>query len=295
MNKLSDTKRAAIVRCLIEGNSESSTSRIVGVSPDTVSNLSVSVGGACALYLNDIMRDLPCTHIQVDEIWTFCSAKEKNVSPEFKGQIGHGDVYVWTSLCADTKLIVSHLVGKRDSAHANRFMEDLAWRVPNLKQLTSDGFAAYPQAVERAFGGGIDFAMLVKEYGGVRTYRDGTTKKCTSRECSNITKKVISGNPDPDRISTNGIERSNLTLRMSSRRFTREINAFSKKFLNLCHGTALNLMFYNFGRIHKTLRCTPAQQAGLSSHIWSLEEIAALSPIEAPKMRGPYKKAAKTS
>jgi IS1 family transposase len=283
------------IHCLVEGNSIRSTSRILDVSKCTVQKLLVSIGEACGEYLDEVMRDLPCKYIQVDEAWSFVKMKEKRVPDEKKGQLGLGDVYLWAAHCPETKLVPSFLLGRRDSSYAHAFLADLAPRVPNLVQITSDGHHPYISAVAEAFGRKIDYAMLKKTYGGVRTFKDGSTKKCKSSECSNITKQVISGNPDLAHVSTSGVERQNKTARDGMRRFTRETSGFSKKFWNHRCAVALHYMHHNFCRIHGTLRCTPAQEAGLSKHIWSLEEIAALAPITAPKTRGPYKKSAKTS
>ena len=290
MNKLSDAKRAQILHCLVEGNSILATSRLMDVEKRTVLRLLCNVGEACGNYLDVTMRDLPCKRIQVDEAWTFCLMKEKRVPDKHKGELGYGDVYVWTALCPDTKIIPTFLVGRRDVSYADMFATDLALRLINRVQITSDGYRPYIEAIEKAFASKVDYAQVVKSYGGTRIGRDGKEKKCRRSECSAIEKESISGNPDPAHISTSLIERSNLTLRMGSRRFTRKTNAFSKKIQNLYYATALHHMYYNFARIHKTLRVTPAMEAGLSDHVWSLEEIANLAPIEAPSKRGPYRK-----
>ena len=177
----------------------------------------------------------------------------------------------------DTKIVPCYLVGRRDAEHANQFMDDLAWRLSNRVQLTSDGHNPYLEAVEKAFGGGVDYARLVKHYGGYRMLRDGTKKKCRRSECSGITTEVVCGNPDPAHISTSLIERQNLTMRMGMRRFTRETNAFSKKPQNHKAALALHFMYYNFARIHKTLRVTPAMEAGLANRVWSIEDLVRLA------------------
>jgi IS1 family transposase len=274
MNKLSIQKRAQIIGMLVEGNSLRATSRMADCSINTVTKLLVDVGTACAEYQYNTLRDLPCKRIQCDEIWSFCYAKEKNVPEEFKGQLGYGDVYTWTAMCADTKLVPSFMVGKRDAEYGNAFMQDLASRLKNRVQLTTDGHKIYLQAVENAFGCEIDYAMLVKVY-GTTTQED--QRKYSPVECTGAELVPINGNPDPKHVSTSYVERQNLTMRMSMRRFTRLTNGFSKKIDNLYYAVALHFMFYNFGRIHKTLKVTPAMEAGIADHVWTLEEIAELA------------------
>ena len=288
MNALPLEKRIQIISCLVEGNSIRSTSRITGASKNTIVKLLVDVGTACAAYQDQVIRNLHCKRVQCDEIWSFCYCKEKNVPEENKGELGQGDVYTWTALDADTKLIISFLVGKRDSYYAKLFIDDLASRIDNRIQLTTDGHRAYLEAVESAFASEIDYAMLIKLYGNAPELRD--RRRYSPAECSGINTKVISGKPDTDYISNSYVERQNLTMRMSMRRFTRLTNAFSKKIENHECAIALHFMHYNYARIHKSLRVTPAMEAGLSNHVWTLEEIANLAPIEAPKKRGPYKK-----
>ncbi len=273
MNKLSIEKRAQVIGCLVEGMSIRSTVRITGAAKNTVTKLVVDLGQACYDYMDKAMRDLPCRRIQCDEIWSFCYAKEKNVPADLKGQLGYGDVYTWTALDPDTKLIPSFMVGKRSAEYGNVFMQDLAGRLRNRVQLTTDGHKVYLQAVENAFGCEIDYAMLVKIYGGVSTEDE---RRYSPAECTGAEVQVITGNPDEKKISTSHVERQNLTMRMSMRRFTRLTNGFSKKIENHFYATALYFMYYNFGRIHKTLRVTPAMEAGVSDHVWTLEEIAGL-------------------
>jgi IS1 family transposase len=273
MNKLSTEKRAQVVGCLVEGMSIRSTVRITGAAKNTVTKLIVELGAACAGYMDKAFHDLPCKRIQCDEIWSFCYSKEKNVPERFKGELGHGDVYTWTALCADTKLIPSFMVGKRDAEYGNAFMLDLATRLKNRVQLTTDGHKVYLNAVENAFGCEIDYAMLVKVYGGTSSEDQ---RKYSPAECTGAELVPITGNPDEKHISTSYVERQNLTMRMSMRRFTRLTNGFSKKIENHYFATALYFMYYNFGRIHKTLRVTPAMEAGVADHVWSLEEIANL-------------------
>ena len=275
MNKLSLQKRAQIIGLLVEGNSMRSVTRLVGCSINTVTKLLVDAGTACAIYQNEVMRDLPCKRIQCDEIWAFCGMKEKNVPKEHEGELGYGDVYTWTAICADTKLVPSFLIGRRDSEYAYTFMNDLAGRLKNRVQLTTDGHHAYLNAVASNFGSEIDYAMLVKVYGATVGKED--QRRYSPPECTGAEKRRINGNPDIKHVSTSFVERQNLTMRMGMRRFTRLTNAFSKKIDNLEYAVALHFMYYNFGRIHKTLRVTPAMEAGISDHVWSLEEIAKLS------------------
>lgn len=275
MNRLSIKDRARIIGCLVEGNSMRATERMCGVSINTVTKLLVDVGYAASIYQNETLRNLPCKRVQCDEIWSFVWAKEKNVAPLHKGVLGFGDVYTWTALCADTKLVPSFMVGKRDAFYANAFIEDLAGRLKHRIQLTTDGHKPYLEAVEGAFGRDVDYAMLVKLYGAPAGA--GDDRRYSPAECTGAEKRVIMGDPDMDKISTSFVERQNLTMRMSMRRFTRLTNGFSKKVENLEHAVALHFMYYNFGRIHKTLRVTPAMEAGIADHVWTLEEIAALA------------------
>lgn len=274
MNRLSIHDRAQIIGLLVEGNSLRAITRITGKSINTVTKLLVDVGTACSIYQNETLRNLPCKSIQCDEIWSFCSMKERNVAPENKGEFGYGDVYTWTALDPDTKLIVSFLVGRRDYAYAEAFINDLAGRLASRVQLTTDGYKPYLKAVDAAFGGDIDFAQLVKIYGAVPASDE---RRYSPAGFLGSEKSLISGKPDIKKVSTSHVERQNLTMRMSMRRFTRLTNGFSKKVYNHECAVALHFMYYNFGRIHKTLRVTPAMQAGISDHVWSLEEIAELA------------------
>jgi IS1 family transposase len=276
MNKLSIEKRAQIINCLVEGNSLRSTSRMTGCSINTVTKLLVDVGRACAEYQDKAFHNLNCKRIQCDEIWNFCYCKEKNVPEEHKGELGYGDVYTWTAMCADSKIIPSFLVGRRDSECAKVFINDLASRLKNRIQLTTDGYKIYLEAIENAFGGEIDYAMLVKVY---ESMPSGEQRKYSPSEYIGTEVKRISGNPDKKHISTSFVERQNLTMRMSMRRFTRLTNGFSKKVENLFYSVAIHFMYYNFCRIHKSLRVTPAMEAGITDHVWSLEEIIALMDV----------------
>jgi IS1 family transposase len=274
MNRLSLAKRVQILGCLTEGMSMRATSRLCDVSINTVTKLLVDVGTACEAYQLDKLVNIKAQRIQCDEIWCFVGAKEKNVPWQRKGRFGNGDVYTWVALDADSKLVVSWLVGRRSAKYAHAFMNDVAARLANRVQLTTDGHHAYLDAVEDAFSGSIDYAMLVKLYDGGNIKDE---RRYSPAVCTGAIRNPISGNPDSDHISTSYVERQNLTMRMQIRRFTRLTNAFSKKVENHAHAVALHYMFYNFARIHKTLRVTPAMQAGISDHVWALEEIAALA------------------
>lgn len=269
MNKLPISKRAEILHMFIEGNSLRSTSQMANVSINTVTKLLVDVGSSCVDYQDKKLRNLSCKRIQVDEIWSFCYSKQKNIPEEKKEQFGYGDIWTWTAICADTKLIPSWLVGSRDAEYANIFISDLASRMYSKMQLTSDGLKSYLEAVENTFGADIDYAMLVKVYGAQKRYNPP--------ECIAVAKKAITGTPDEQRINTSFVERQNVTMRMGMRRFTRFTNGFSKKVENHEYAIALHFMHHNFGRIHKTLRVTPAMEASIENHVWSLEEIAKLS------------------
>lgn len=289
MNRLPIEKRTQIISMLVEGMSMRAVSRVADVSINTVTKLLEDVGAACNDFQSRTLNNLPCKRIECDEIWAFCYAKEKNVAPEDKGVLGYGDVYTWTALCADTKLIASFMVGKRDADYAHDFMQDLAARLVNRVQLTTDGHKPYLAAVEGAFGSAIDYAMLVKQYGPGSL---GDQRRYSPSEFISAEKRRVTGNPEIEKVSTSYVERQNLTMRMSMRRFTRLTNGFSKKIDNLEHAVSLHFMHYNFGRIHKTLRVTPAMAAGISDHVWSMEEICNLVPEPEAKKRGPYKKKA---
>jgi len=282
MNRLPIEKRAQMIGMLVEGMSMRAVSRLADVSINTVTKLLADVGLAGNLYQAQTLVNLPCKRVQCDEIWAFCHSKERNVAPENKGVLGYGDVFTWTALCADTKLMVSYLIGKRTGEYAEVFINDLERRLANRVQLTTDGHNAYLSAVAHSFGGGVDYAMLYKIYGGEPAgYIAGHKQSSHDRRYSpaqflSAEKRVISGNPDQAHVSTSYVERSNLTMRMGMRRFTRLTNGFSKKLENLEHAVSLHFMHYNFARIHKTLRITPAMAAGVSDHVWSLEEIASL-------------------
>jgi IS1 family transposase len=270
MNKLTIQKRVQVLASLIEGNSIRSTVRMTGAAKNTVVKLLRDVGKVCEQYHDRIMVNLPCKRIQVDEIWSFCYAKQKNVPSELQGQFGYGDVWTWVALDADTKLVAAWLVGKRDAEWAEMFMYDLSKRLRHRVQLTSDGHKAYLSVVENAFGGDIDYATLIKLYGADKKETEARYSPSKIVGCQLA---VVQGNPDPWHISTSYVERQNLTMRMQMRRFTRLTNAFSKKVEKLHCAIALDFMHYNFCRIRQTLRITPTMAAGVSDRLWELEDI----------------------
>jgi IS1 family transposase len=285
MHRLALAKRAQILGLLLEGMSLRAASRLADCSINTVTKLLVDVGQACAEYQDGALRNLPCKRIQCDEVWSFVGVKQKNVPAEKQGVFGMGDVWTWTAIDADTKLVASWMVGTRDGDATKAFIGDLSDRLASRVQLTTDGHKVYVEAVETAFGGGIDYAMLVKTYGeGPKS----PERKYSPLEFVCAAKKDITGSPDPAHVSTSYVKRQNLTMRMSMRRFTRLTNGFSKKVDNHAHAIALHFMYYNFGRIHKTLSVTPAMEAGVSDHVWSLEEIAGLVPEPVAKKRGAH-------
>jgi IS1 family transposase len=272
MNRSPIAKRVQILGLLVEGNSLRATSRLADVSINTVTKLLVDLGSACAEHHDANVNNLRVRRLQCDEIWAFVGAKQKNASPEKKAQ-GWGDIWTWVGLDADTKLCVSYLVGGRDGWWAREFMKDCAARVRGRLQITTDGHKVYLDAVEDAFGANVDYAQLQKIYGAA----EENETRYSPAVCIGCDMKTVSGNPDPAHVSTSFVERQNLTMRMGMRRFTRLTNAFSKKAENHAAMVAIHFMYYNFGRIHKTLRITPAMAAGLADHVWSLEEIVLLS------------------
>ncbi len=273
MNKLSTDKRTQIIRALVEGNSIRATCRITGAAKGTVTRLLESVGKACSKYQNEHLINLKCKNIQIDEIWSFCYAKKKNVPEDKRDQYGYGDVWTFTAIDADTKLVPSWLVGLRNTKCSFEFVTDLKDRLANRVQITSDGHRIYLESVEAAFGPDVDYARLVKIYGK----EPESEKRYSPAECIGTEKKILQGNPNPKLISTSYIERQNLTMRMSMRRFTRLTNGFSKKIENLEYAVALHFMHYNFARPHKSLSKpypkSPAMAAGISDHIWTIKEI----------------------
>jgi IS1 family transposase len=275
-NVLSTAKRSAVISALVEGNSIRATVRMTGVAKNTVVKLLVELAGVCQAYADENLRNLPCKRLQVDEIWAFCYSKQKNVPTAKQGVFGYGDVWTFVAIDADTKLVPSWLVGSRDTGSATEVMQDLVGRLANRVQLTTDGLKAYVSAVEDAFGGEIDFAQLVKLYGNAPS---GPETRYSPADCIGTQKHAIVGNPDEKHVSTSYVERQNLTMRMSIRRFTRLTNAFSKKVENHTAQVAVHFFHYNFCRPHMTLKGkTPVQAAGVDSRRWSIEDMVRLLP-----------------
>ncbi|MGI8548599.1 MAG: IS1 family transposase [Gemmatimonadaceae bacterium] len=274
MNTLSKDRRAAVIRALVEGSSIRAVARMTGTDKDTVTRLLVEVGEFCSIYQDHTLRNLSCKRVEADEIWSFCGAKQKNAT-----KAGQGDLWTYTAICADTKLALSWLVGPRSSASTRAFMLDVASRLGNRVQLTTDGLSWYLHAVENAFGwNGVDFAQLVKTYG--MDPEKGPGRRYSPMVCTGADKVAVMGNPDITAVSTSYVERQNLTMRMQMRRFTRLTNGFSKKAENHAHAVSLHFMFYNYCRPHTTLtksakgtKTTPAMAAGLTNHVWTVEHI----------------------
>ena len=291
MHKLPFEDRARILHLLCEGQSIRAITRLTGASKNTVIKLLIDAGKACMAYHDANVRDVKAKRVQVDEIWSFTYAKQKNVTEAKAAPEGAGDTWTWTAIDADSKLILSYFVGGRDGECAMAFMDDLAPLLANRVQLTSDGHKAYLEAVEGAFGCDVDYAILNKIYGTVPEAAKG---RYSPAVCLGAKKERIEGKPDPAHVSTSCVERSNLTMRMHMRRFTRLTNAFSKKVENHACAVALHMMYYNFVRIHSKLRMTPAMAAGVSDRLWEVADIAALveaaEAASVPKVRGPYKK-----
>jgi IS1 family transposase len=277
MNQLSTAKRAQIIGALVEGNSINATCRMFGVGKHTVLRLLEQAGCACSAFHYHNVRGLRVRRLQCDEIWAFVGAKRKNVSPEKEAE-GWGDVWTWTAIDADTKLIVTYFVGDRSKGAAYEFMMDCAERIVGRPQITTDALRHYVTVIEDAFGADADYAQLHKLY-GVATPDESRYSPAT---CIGCDMKVVSGDPDPKHVSTSYVERQNLSMRMGMRRFTRLTNGFSKKFENHAHQIALYFFHYNFCRVHKTLRVTPAMEAGLADHVWTLEELCDLLPKANP-------------
>jgi IS1 family transposase len=283
-NVLSNSDRVAVVSALVEGNSLRATSRMTGVARNTVTKLLLDLAKVCAAYSDEHLRNLPCKRLQVDEIWEFCYAKEKNVPADKKGVFGYGDVWTFVAIDAETKLVPSWLVGSRDVGSATELMQDLVGRLANRVQLTTDGLKAYLSAVEDAFGGSVDFAQLVKIYGAAPT---GPETRYSPAECQGTQKHAVTGNPDAKHVSTSYVERQNLTMRMSMRRFTRLTNGFSKKVENHAAAVALHFFHYNFCRPHMSLKGrTPAQAAGVAEAKWTVAELIGLLPDAASFQAG---------
>jgi IS1 family transposase len=272
MNRLSTAKRAQIVAMLTEGNSLRAITRMTGASINTVTKLLVDLGAACAAFHDEHVRGVTSKRIEADEVWTFCYARRDNVPEDKRGTLGYGDVWTWVGLDADSKLVVSWTCGRRDADTAYEFMHDLAARLANRVQLTTDGLHAYLVATDAAFGTEIDYARLIKVYGS----DPNAERRYAPPVCLKSTTEIVSGDPDVAHISTSYIERQNLTMRMSMRRFTRLTNGHSKKLENHLHALAIHYMHYNFGRSQKGLKGTPAMAAGLADRVWSVEDIVGL-------------------
>lgn len=290
MNKLTAQDRARILHLLCEGQSIRAITRVTGASKNTVIKLLIDAGKVCMAYHDANVRNVKAKRVQVDEIWSFTYAKQKNVADAKAAPDGAGDTWTWTAIEAETKLIVSYFVGGRDGECAQWFIDDLAARLANRVQLTSDGHKAYLDAVEGAFGADVDYAQLVKLFGNAP---DGGKGRYSPADCTGIKKTHIEGKPDPKHISTSYVERSNLTMRMHMRRFTRLTNGFSKKVENHSYAVALHMMYYNFVRIHSKLRMTPAMAAGVTDKLWEVSDVVALIEAEeakADRKRGSYKK-----
>jgi IS1 family transposase len=269
MNRLDAAERSQVISALVEGNSIRAVARMTGIARNTITALVVDLGMACAEFQDKALRNLTCKRIQADEIWAFCYAKDKNVPLKMQGQFGIGSVWTWTAIDADTKLIVSWMVGNRDGAAATEFMLDLSSRLSHRVQLTTDGHNSYLEAVDHAFSGDIDYAMLIKIYGD----SGETEKRYSPAEWVASERKTISGNPARKHVSTSYVERQNLTMRMGMRRFTRLTNGFSKKVENHIAAVSLHFMHYNFVRIHQTLRITPAMAAGVTDRVWEVSDL----------------------
>ena len=273
MNRLDRTRQTQIISALVEGNSIRAVARMTGASKPTILKLLADIGRTCQAYQDKTLRNLTCKRLQCDEIWSFCYAKEKNVPKDKRGKFGYGNVWTWTAICADTKLVPSWLVAERNLSAATAFMNDLASRLKHRVQITTDGYTAYLEAVEGAFGSEVDYSMLVKIYGNDPTPQE---VRYSPAVCLAVQYTPIQGKPDPKHVSTSFAERQNLTMRMSMRRFTRLTNAFSKKVQNLEAAVSLHFMHYNFARIHQTLRVTPAMAAGVASRPWEVSDIVKL-------------------
>ncbi|PWU23866.1 IS1 family transposase [Candidatus Cerribacteria bacterium 'Amazon FNV 2010 28 9'] len=282
MNVLSKEKQCQILSCLVEGNSIRATCRMTGTAKGTVTRLLVRVGKACSAYQDEVLVNLHCSRIECDEIWSFCYAKQKNLPEDLQGKEGYGTIWTWVALDSDSKLVISWFIGHRDEESAYTFMEDLEPRLKNKVQLSTDGLRAYENAVQGTFGKRVHYGMVEKQYGRIFFETEEHERRYSPHECIGMEKKKISGRPKKKFISTSFVERQNLTMRMSMRRFTRLTNGFSKKVENLEAAVALHFMYYNFCRPHQSLNpkrslgITPAMVAGIADHQWMIEEIIKL-------------------
>ena len=297
MNQLSKAKRTLIIRLMVEGMSMAAITRTAEVSKNTVAKLLVDAGNAFNAYQDRALRDLPCTRLEVDELWSFIYAKNKNVARAKSAPPEAGDVWTWIAICADTKLVPTWRIGDRTSATGLEFMDDLRIRLRNRVQLTTDGHRPYLVAVREAFGKDIDYAMLIKVYGSDSKGDGPAHRRYSPGRINGSERLIVSGSPNLDKISTSYAERQNLTVRMSTRRFTRLTNAFSKKLDNHAHAVSIYYMWYNFGRKHQTLKKTPAMAAGVTDRQWTVEDLVDVLDAYLPKPgpRGPYKKRNKTN
>jgi IS1 family transposase len=290
MNKLTSAERANVLHLLCEGSSIRAIERITGVNKITITKLLVDAGRVCMDYHDANVRNVQAKRVQADEIWSFCYAKKRNVASAKAAPEGAGDVWTWTALDADSKLVISYLIANRDAPSAHAFMQDLAVRLANQVQITTDNLRSYVDAIEAAFGGDVDYATLVKLFGDSPEPKG----RYSPAQCTGIKKERMMGNPDMKHVSTSYVEKNNLTMRMHMRRFTRLTNAFSKKFENHAYAVALHMMYYNFVKIHGKLRTSPAMAAGIETRLWEVSDIVALleshEAATTPKVRGPYKK-----
>lgn len=293
MNKLSSEERAKILHLLCEGMSIRAVTRLTGKSKNTVTKLLNDAGAALGAYQDRVLRNLACESVQVDEIWSFCYAKERNVPTAKAAPEGAGDVWTWTAIDADTKLVFSVMVGGRDEEIAEDFLRDIHDRLAGERvQITSDGYSVYRRAVKRTFGECVDYGQVVKIYGGGASGSGSGGGRYSPAGLTRVEYKPVIGNPDPTRMNTSYVERQNLTMRMHMRRFTRLTNAFSKKIENHVNAISLHFAYYNFVRIHKTLKMSPAMAAGVETRLWEMADLVSVveAAEKAPAARGPYKK-----
>lgn len=286
MNTLTNEKRCAVIRCLVDGCSIRATTRITGVAKNTIQKLTRDLGQAVLAYHDNVVQNIKAQRVQCDEVWCFCYAKDKNLPDDMRGQPGVGSMWTWTAIDADSKLMIAWWVGARDASYAHAFIRDVQGRLANRVQLTTDGNRMYLDAVLDTWPE-VDFAMLQKLYG---PGEKGPESRYSPAKCNGTKKTVVQGNPDPDHISTSYMERQNLNIRMQNRRFTRLTNAFSKKAEMLEYSLAITFFYHNFVRIHQTIKCTPAMKAGIADRKWTIEEMVDLLPLDITGKRGAYKK-----